>query len=327
MLFERTPGIFMIQILFLDQDRYYCQQVCSRINSLSSRFHCFDFPSRDDPPLEDIVDISLLQVDWERTLVLYHPQQFFHPPEGSFVMLLNESLSDPGASLDTDGPTVPGIFKFGSVHEILDAIESFLSDHPALESAGKKVSLLCVIGSACPGIRKSAIEKIRQKKLAQGLKVIQIDFCPSYLSDYPVTDSSGYTLSDALLRIMADDLSCEDIGLFLAARPDGSLQFRPAERADDLFECTPAYGRKFVELIRRWITHTNNQYFVIIQCAAIPFSLIYSIAVQSDELHLVNHEGFTFQSASYNKEIGFLLANLPGSCTLQETLSVCQDFR
>ncbi len=129
-----------------------------------------------------------------------------------------------------------------------------------------------------------------------------------------------------LLRIMADDLSCEDIGMFLAPRQDGSLQFRPAERADDLYECTPSYGRKLVGLIREWITRTNHQYFVIIQCAAVPFSLIYSIAVQTDELHLVNFEGLAFQSDSYNKEISFLLANLPGSCTLMETLSACHDF-
>jgi hypothetical protein len=223
-------------------------------------------------------------------------------------------------------PTVPGILKFGSLREILDAIDLFVSDHPCLDSAEREASLICVIGTACTGIRHSAIEKIRQKKLAEGRKVVQIDFCPSYLSDYPMTDSSGYTLSDALLRIMADDLSCEDIGMFLAPRQDGSLQFRPAERADDLYECTPSYGRKLVGLIREWITRTNHQYFVIIQCAAVPFSLIYSIAVQTDELHLVNFEGLAFQSDSYNKEISFLLANLPGSCTLMETLSACHDF-
>ena len=186
--------------------------------------------------------------------------------------------------------------------------------------------LMCVIGSACTGIRLSAVEKARQKKLAEGFKVIQIDFCPSYLSDYPTADSSGHTLSDALLRIMADDLSCEDIGLFLAPRPDGSLQFRPAERADDLFECTPSYGRKFAGLIREWINHTNHQYYVIIHCAAIPFSLLYSIAVQSDELLLVNHQGLSFQSTSYNREIAYLLANLPASCKLEETMSACGDF-
>lgn len=325
MLLERTPGIFMIQILFLDQDRFYCQQVCSRINSLSGRFRCYDLSLRDEPP-EDICDISLLRVDWERTLVLYHPQQFFHPPQDSYVMLLNESPSSTDSCFDASNPIVPGIYKFGTVHEILDAIESFLSDHPALAAADRKASLMCVIGSACPGIRRNAIENVRQKKLSQGLKVIQIDFCPSYLSDYPLTDSSGNTLSDALLRIMADDLSFEDFGTFLIPRPDGSFQFRPAGRADDLFECTPAYGRKFVELLRKWIIHTHDQYFVIIQCVAIPFSLIYSIAVLSDELCLVNQEGSALQTASYNKEIGFLLANLPGSCNLQETISACSDF-
>lgn len=320
----------MIQILFLDQDRYYCQQVCSRINALSVRYHCSGFSAQDDPPSENICDMSQLRLDWETTLVLYHPQQFFHPPEGSFVMLLNESpcksLSESDLSMGTDTSAIPGIFKFGSVHEILGMIEMFVSDHPGLDASDKKSQLMCVIGSACTGIRLSVIEKARQKKLAEGHKVIQIDFCPSYLSDYPTADSSGYTLSDALLRLMADDLSCEDIGLFLAPRPDGSLQFRPAERADDLFECTPSYGRKFVGLIREWISHGNHQYFVILQCAAIPFSLLYSIAVQSDELHLVNHQGLAFQSASYNKEIAFLRANLPGSCKLEETLSACGEF-
>ena len=115
----------------------------------------------------------------------------------------------------------------------------------------------------------------------------------------------------------------EDLGIFLVPGADGTLQFRPVERADDLFECSLDHIRRFVELVRRWMVHTNSQYHVFIQCFAVPFSFIYAIAVQSDELLLINQEKASARTISYNKEISHLLANLPGSCKVQELLVPC----
>ena len=324
----------MIQILFLDQDRSYCQRVCSRLNAGSTRFQCFDSSDYKHPvPIPDsnvgllhrAVDLARIEADWGSTLVVYNPQQYFHPPEKSYTMILSESLDDSNRNADSDGLPIAGIYKYDSVQSIWASIEEYLGSHPDLSAMEGEKNLMCVAGAACPARRKKAIDRIRQEKLELGLKVVQIDFCPPYLSDYSDAPTHGYSLSDAFLRLMADDLSYEELGMFLIPRADGTLQFRPIERADDLFECKPAHIRKFVELVREWIDHASSPYFVFIQCAAIPFSFIYAVAVLCDALLLVNPDSKDSSSIAFNKELGFLLANLPGSCHMEEISLPCSS--
>jgi len=325
----------MIQILLLDQDRSYCQRVCSRLNSSSTRFQCFDSSDYKHPiPILDrndnlahrAVDLARIEADWESTLVIYHPQQYFHPPEKSYTMILSESPKDLNGNANSDRLTIDGIYKYDSLQSMRASIEAYLDLHPDLSEMEEKRNLMCVIGAACPIRRKKAVERIRQEKLELGLRVVQIDFCPPYLSDYSDAPTHGYSLSDAFLRLMADDLSYEDLGMFLIPRADGTLQFRPIERADDLFECKPAHIRKFVELVREWLVHTSSPYFVFIQCAAIPFSFIYATAVLCDALLLVNPDIRDSSAVSFNKELGFLLANLPGSCRMEEISLPCSNI-
>jgi hypothetical protein len=322
----------MIHILFLDQDRSYCRQVCSRLNSRSTRYRCLDSSAHKPPiPLPDskedrtpqAVDLSQIVIDWSSTLVVYHPQQYFHPPENSHTMILIEIPDAPDRNLPVGGGTIPYLYRYGSIQSMQATIEAYLDCHPGLSAKETSRQLLCVAGAACPTVRKRATDRIRQEKLEQGMKVVQLDFCPPYLGDYREVPPHGYSLSDAFLRLMADDLASKDLGTFLISGPDGTLQFRPFERADDLFECKPAHIRQFVELLREWMAHTTSPYFVFIQCAAIPFSFIYAAAVLCDGLLVVNPDSRSPAAVSYNKELGFLLANLPGSCHMEEVCFPC----
>ncbi len=319
----------MVLILFLDNDPSYCQRVCSRLHLASSRFRCFDrssycfsIPVPDNQP--KALDLGLLGIDWETTLVVYHPQQYFDPPEKAYVMILSESLEDRNdGSTDSAELPIDRIYKYDSMQAMLSSLEAFIERHPDLSNGNGKGSLMCIVGTACPLLRHKELDRIRQEKFESGLKVIQIDFCPPYLGDCPDTPSHGYSLSDALLRLMAEDISSEDLGMYLMPRADGTLQFRPMERADDLFECKPAHIRRFVELVREWMIHSNDSYTVFIQCSAIPFSFVYAAAVLCDVLLILNSGSGGSSAVSYGKELGFLLANLPGSCRMEEIALYC----
>ena len=219
----------MIQILLLDQDRYYCKQVCAEINTRWNTLICFDSLSYPSPlpipgqgadsnfskrPLQEssdmqtfgAVDMNMLSIEWDSTLVIYHPQQFFHPPENAHTIILSEIPVDLSESADGKTPQPYGIYKYGSLQDLLKTIDCYLIHHPDLSMAVRSIDMTCILGSACPALRQRAIDEMKQEKLEQGRKVVQIDFCPPYLSDQPVSHSSGYSLSDALLRLMADDL-------------------------------------------------------------------------------------------------------------------------
>ena len=321
---ERFGDWLMLQILLLDRDSQYSRQVCSQINSRSDHLQCFDQTTYKNSILlarqESInaADLSSLQISWDSTLVIYDPQHFHNPPKDSYILVLYENP----AQVDSKGV---GIYKYGSLTAILEIIELFLRKNPLLLSAlTQGTNLMCVLGAACPTIRQNWIDKLKQEKLKEGLKVVQIDLCPPYFGDCSLPVSIGHSLSDAFLRLMANDLSHEELGIFLIPKADGTLLFRPIERADDLLECSPDHLRQFVELIRKWIIYTNNQHFVIIQCYAIPFSFVYSITVLCDQLVLINQENSSLKTNAYNKELGYLLSNLPGSCNVEEILVPCE---
>lgn len=331
----------MIKILFLDQDALYCRRVCSQINLKAKYYKSYDqydyfedtnsltcIPGKlfCDNSLfrnncREVIDLSASAIDWNSTLVIYNPSQFYNPPENSNSMMLFESLlaEIPGS----DAGSICHINKYCSLTAMLDKIDMYLQSHPSLMPSIHENNLICAIGAACPEMRSKELASITLENLEKGMKVARLDLCPPYFSDFPVSDSTGNSLSDAFLRLMADDLSFEDFGLFLVPKPDGSLQFRPFERADDLFECKPEHFRLFTELLLKWISHTNNQYLVIINCYAIPFSSVYTIAVLCDQLILINQDKISTRTNSYNKELGYLLSNLPTSCDVREMLLTC----
>lgn len=204
-------------------------------------------------------------------------------------------------------------------------IEKYLSDHPDFVPDKRKETICCIVGGVCPPLRLQYMQNLTREKMDKGVKVLRIDLCAPCFSDCPSSISQGYSLSDAFLKIMAQDLSYKDIGLFLSSMPDGSFRFRPVERADDLFECTPDDFRKFTDLVIQWVTYSGEPFYVLINCYGIPFSSIYAISVLCDRLLILNREDAPNSAAAYNRELGYLLSNLPGSCNVQEDLLSCSQ--
>lgn len=329
----------MVKILILDQDILYCRRVCAQINLKSSDYMCYNQSDYNNgSPLltdlsncehidihQEIINLCSYEISWNSTLVIYNPDQFYNPPdESNSIMLTEISMSD---NLAFNENSICRIDKYCSLTIMMDRINTYLQNHPALLPVVQEGRLICVLGAACPLLRMREIDTIIQEKLGKGLKVVRLDLCPPYFSGFPISESAGYTLSDAFLRLMADDLSYDDFGLFLVSRADGSLQFRPIERADDLFECKPDHFRKFVGLLHNWIINTNYQYVVIINCYAIPFSSVYAIAVLCDQLILLNQDKTSSKTNSYNKELSYLLPNLPNTCEVHESLLVCAEIK
>jgi hypothetical protein len=308
-------------------------------------------------------DLSSLSIAWDTTLVIYHPQHFYNAPEKAFQMVLTESIVSDIGGVDTiaaniggvvegvnntfttnfdrandgackdnvsnfdrvDTGGVPNIYKYSSMADIISTIEQFINDNPNLSENSTSKGLTCVAGDACPALRRVCVANLIKDKLENGFKIVEIDFCPPFMSDFITPAASGYTLSDALLRVIADDLSHEDIGLFLTPDKDGNFHFRCVERTDDLFECSPTHVRRFIETVIKWVKHTNFTYHVIINCGGVPFSFIYTISVMCDSLVLVNNRNHSAEAFAYNKELSYLLANLPGSCKVCKENVSCSD--
>lgn len=344
----------MVSILLLDLDSFYCRQVCKLINTHSQNYTCYDAASYKNPILIEPavhqadyafdssintqvngsaafsqyqfapVDLSLLQIEWESLLVIYQPQQFFNPPPDAHVMVLMETPV--GSTIQDEFHTpVSGIYKYCSLTSMLQKIQEFIQANPLAIPIMDSCNFVCVLGSACPTLRKKWIDDFIEKKRDEGRQIVRLDLCPPCFSLLPVGSCCGNNLSDAFLRLMADDLNFEEMGVFLSPDVNGTLCFRPFERADDLFECKPDHMRQFIELLRKWVIHNGSQYYVLIQCHAVPFSFIYAIAVLCDNIILINKEDRDLMNISYNKELGHLLANLPGSCDLSELTFLCPE--
>ncbi len=326
----------MINVLFLDKDDLYCKSVCAKLNSQQDKdyLNFYDYEAyvkrfvqlksdlsetNSDNEIEcplNYTDLTNSNIDWDDTIVIYNPMQYQMPDNISFTILLCDVKPNNSEISNC-------LFKFESVKSMLSFLLGFVAEHPQLLKNTQENNLACISGTACPSLAQEEMLKFRKEKLSEGYKVITIDICPPYFCEYFPSKTTGFNLSDALLRVMADDLNAEEIGLFLSLKPDGSMQFNPIERSDDFYECTPDNYRRFVEIIRKWIKHSNNNYYVIIFCYAVPFSYIYSIAVLCDKFILLNQENDPVRTKLFIKELNFLLSNLPSSCKVTERLLSC----
>lgn len=313
---------YMIEVLILDTDIYYCNSFCEHLNTITKDFTIFTLKtyieryeklnSEQFVEYFSVYNISLLPLDFTKLVIIYNQIYFHNPP------ILENSL------LLTETPTLNSdckfIYKFDFAQNILNILESFVDANNDLKKIYKHNNLLCITGIACHDIRNNEIFNIRQHMQNEGYKVVQIDFCPPHFGNMTNSAQNNNTLTDALLRIMADDLSFEELGTFLDMRSDGTMQFRPIHRTDDLFECEIEIYRKFVELLRNWIEYSNYTHFVIINCYAIPFNIIYTVSVLCDQLLILNQNNLPINNFLHNKELANLLPNLPSSCVFEERL-------
>jgi hypothetical protein len=317
----------MVQVFILDIDVNYVRTVSASLNKATQHFCCVDYFSESNQiqhisepnHLTVSGDLSILAIPWDRSLVIYHPDYFYNPPEIFHHIMLTES--------NTSAHSVSSLFKYTSLSEFIRRIDEYIQNCPSLSERSLDSNRMCIAGNTCSALRHKTVTSLIREKSSQGFRVILIDLSPPYCCLFPCNSKSPHTMTDAFLRLMADDLIEGEIGHYII--PDencgGFYLFRPVEKTDDLFECTPDLLRRLIVLLGEWMESMNCSYYALIHCGAVPFSFIYSISVLCDTLVLVNSNQVTNRSAQYERELSHLLANLPNSCKIVKEMVCCSN--
>jgi len=310
----------MVQVIMTDKDKAYCDGVCAKLNSTGSNcsfisahsFGEFSFKlfSGEKITCEYLSGIFELK----KTVFVVSMTFYFKLPEDVWKIMLVSGEIKGESGIECIG-------KHSSKKDFLDGVIKFISDNPDLSLVPEFNGMECITGNACERLKKGYIRKISAKKLSEGYKVVILDLSPPYLSGAANLYDTTHTLTDALLRIIADDFSYKDIGQYLRSTGQGIMHFCSAEKTDDLYECTPKDIGKLVDAIKEWIRHTQYSYYFFINCSNIPFSFIYTTAILCDRFTVLNVKNDQRQNSLYNRELAYLTANMPSSCTVNyETL-------
>lgn len=318
-----------IRVLFLDNDYQYCSTLSALLSRNTPGFSFHDrhsyfrraYPSAaaDSDNTIDLWDISAIDIAFENTIVLYNPSEYSNPPSDSHAIMLTYSRHD-----SSQEPVKGSIYRYSSVCDFELLLEEYIEDHPQLADSLVHRNICCIAGQACSVVRKAAVLELASEKVREGYIPVLLEICPrhEYLF-HPDTSGNGNTLSDAMLRLMADDLQYNELGTYLYPADFNILNFRAFECTDDIFECSPDNIRKLLEIVRKWNEHTAYAHFIIINCHSIPFSFIYKASVLCDSLIILNMAEVDFNAPEYNRELSALLANLPDSCSVSRRNCGC----
>ncbi|MHB1453306.1 MAG: hypothetical protein ACYCYM_05045 [Saccharofermentanales bacterium] len=318
-----------IRVLFLDNDSQYCSTLCILLARSTSCFAFHDLHSyfkngcrhsAGDPAFSaDCHDISAIGIEFTNTIILYNPSEYSNPPSDSHAIELTYVRND-----TTLEPVDSSIYRYSSVCDFTLLLEEYISNNPQLADSLIHRNLCCVAGQACFKGRKNAVLELAAAKVREGYIPVLLEICPRHeCLFHPDVSGNGNTLSDAFLRIMADDLQYNELGVYLYPADFNILNFRAFECTDDIFECSPDNIRKLVEIIRKWNEHTAFAHYIIISCHSIPFSFIYKASVLCDSLIILNMADADFNAAEYNRELSALIANLPDSCSVSRKNCTC----
>jgi hypothetical protein len=306
----------MVQVVVTDKDAAYCDIVCSRLNSrgknyLFNSIHAFEDLSANLFSGMKITPECLSGFfDLKKTVFIVCMSLYFKLPADIWKIMLV-----PGEMNEESG--IEHIGKYSSVNDFFKGVAKFITDNPDLSLVPQFNGMECITGNACERLKKGYVKRISAKKLSDGYKVVILDLSPPYLSGSTNFNDTNHTLTDALLRILADDFSYKDIGQYLTSTGEGVLHFRPAEKTDDLFECAPKDIGRLIESIKEWIKHTQYSYYFFINCSNIPFSFIYTTAILCDCFTILNVKNDHRQNSLYNNELSYLTANIPSSCKVK----------
>jgi len=305
----------MVQVILADKDKSYCSSVCTKLNFSGKNCSFYSAHSFGDLPVkifsgEKITYEYLSGIfDLKKTVFVVCMSFYFRFPEDVWkIMLVSGEIKGESG--------IEHIGKYSSKQDFFNGVIKFISDNPDLSLVPEFNGMECITGNACERLKKSYVRKISTKKLSEGYKVVILDLSPPYLSGSVNLHDTNQTLTDALLRIMADDFSYRDIGQYLTSTGEGIMHFRSAEKTDDLYECTPKDIGKLIDAIKEWIKHTQYSYYFFINCSNIPFSFIYTTAILCDRFTVLNVKNDQRQNSLYNRELAYLTANMPSSCTI-----------
>lgn len=319
-----------IRVLFLDNDSQYCSTLAALLSrsmsglSFQDRHSYFAKGCLPSAAVSDnntdCYDISTINIAFDNTIVLYNPSEFRNPPSHSHAIMLTYIRQD-----SSQEPVKSSIYRYSSVCDFVLLLEEYLEDHPQLADSLAHRNICCIAGQACSIARKAAVLELAGEKVREGYIPVLLEICPRHeCLFHPDISGNGSTLSDAMLRLMADDLQYNELGTYLYPSDFNILNFRAFECTDDIFECSPDNIRKLMEIVRKWNEHTADAHYIMICCHSIPFSFIYKASVLCDSLIILNMADSDFNAPEYNRELSALLANLPGSCTVSRRNCICR---
>jgi hypothetical protein len=312
-----------VQVIILDRDQQYRSTLSDLLaRMIPSVVFCdpsaFESPDRDlsfteSMATEDRVDISVCGFPFDQSILLYNPAEFENPPPLSHSIVLTDLRPDAG----NESPK-GSIYRYASSCDFVLLLEEYLQENPSLTEKRYPRNVWCIAGQTCGLGRSEAILELAAAKLRDGFVPVLLEIAPRherlFRSEYP---DDGRSLSDAMLRLMADDLTFDELGTYMTPQESGMLTFRAFECTDDLFECSPEDIRRLVALLRQWNEFTAWSHFILIICCGVPFSFIYKASILCDQLMILNRAGDRFNASEFNRELSALISNLPDSCSVQ----------
>lgn len=180
---------------------------------------------------------------------------------------------------------------------------------------------LWLMVSICPaGYHAKRVKQRLRLFVQEGRQVVYLPLMPTYLMSCLVAPGQGPSLSDLLLHIIGQSVSSDQLGQYWQAHPDGYLQFRPPDRADDLVLCPPDTLRQLVRLLKEHLERQVNPMVALIDCAGLALSAIAAVAVLCDTCEIDLPKDQDYASEAARMEIGHLLASLPPGCEIKEQI-------
>jgi hypothetical protein len=164
------------------------------------------------------------------------------------------------------------------------------------------------------------LQKEILSEIGHGRQVYYLPLMPSYLMTMvSEPDKCGSNLSDLLLAIHQNcPPEINNLGKYAQMHPQGYLQFRPPDRADDLTFCDADDLRQLVVMLRQKSESQAEGCTTWIDCRGLPLSTAAKLAVLCDCLAVCIPCRDDYASKTARRELGLLMARLPGSCEILE---------
>jgi hypothetical protein len=161
---------------------------------------------------------------------------------------------------------------------------------------------------------------IMKKQIKQGYKIYYLALMPGWLMRYCCEpDSTGPDISSLLLSIHQHcQPEPEKIGIYVQLHPEGYFQFRPPVRGDDIISCEPDTLRQLLLLVRNRVKTEDKSTLCWIDCRDLSIQTSGRLAALCDHLLVDIPSDSGFAAICARKELGQLLAGLPGSCNIAE---------
>ncbi len=160
---------------------------------------------------------------------------------------------------------------------------------------------------------------ILAQEMNRGRRMVYLPIMPLYQMTDSFRRGPGQTLGDLLCLIASGDLpEVRSMGQWLYFHERGYFTFHLPERADDLISCDTGTLRKLVHLLKRYARESREPSCVWLDTQGLPLEKLKALAALCDFIHLDIPSGSSSADLIARREVGILMAGLPGTCSIYE---------